>query len=115
MSAQALRILTEFSHHPVNLILHGLRVVNQRASGGRQGYTPPSTFKQCNAQPVFHPLDPGACGGQRQSGPFRANRDAAALGDKQEKPQIHQIEAHSTSTTPLPSSLTKAGNGTSIL
>ena len=95
MRAKALRILTKFSRHSLGLALRGLRVVDEGSSSGRQAYAPSPPLEQRGTQTLLHPFDPGAGGRQRETGPFRTQRDAAALGNKEKQTKIHEIKAHS--------------------
>jgi len=95
MGAKALRILTKFSRHSLDLALHGLRMVDEGSSRRCQAYAPPPALKQRGTQTLLHPFDTGAGGRQRETGPFRTQRDAAALGNKEKQTKIHQIKAHS--------------------
>ena len=95
MGAKALRILTKFSRHSLDLALHGLRMVDEGSSRRCQAYAPPPALKQWDTQTLLHPFDPGTGGRQRESCPFRAQRDTAAVGNKEKQTKIHEIKAHS--------------------
>jgi len=63
-----------------------------------------ATLEKRNAKVGFEALDPCACGRESKIGAHRAVGDAAAVGHRNEKLKVNQIEAHGGSRKPLPSS-----------
>jgi hypothetical protein len=100
MALHALRIFLQVAAQLLQLAEHQPGMVGESLAGRRERDAVAVAVKQFAAHALLEILDAHARGGQRQRRTLRAAREAVAVGDVDEEPQVHQVEMHGAILNP---------------
>ena len=69
-------------------------MIEQAFTGGRELDAAATALEEGDRKGLLEALDAGTGGGEREMAAVGAARDAAAVGDRDEKLEVDQVEAH---------------------